>query len=290
MPQLAKDSAIAIPGAYLIAKGSLPTIGVSIANGVVSIALPTGEDFDGDNTIGELSAALLAENAFLKAGDQLTLIVAYSPTTTINYVIYHVASFYLNTESEDKISTIAGNDLNLVTDNDGDILSVGAVSNAAVILGASMVLSREGANSNQRSTQRFVVNAAALAAYFDSSLKSAIAETYITTAASKSSKDWPYEDEPVEDVPSGNTPSVQRVAINVSASPSEGGTVTGGGNKTVGSECTLQATPASGYTFAGWFENGEYFAGTNPIRFTVEQARTISAHFNDGSEPGEDRP
>lgn len=290
VPQLVKDSAIAIPGAYLISKGSLPTIGVSIANGAVSIALPTGDEYDGDATIGEVSEALLANNAFLRNGDQLTLIVAYSPSSTINYVIYQVASFYINAADDTTLSAWAGNDIGIATDSNGEKFEVRAIQGAAVILGASIVLSREGANANQRSTQRFVLNTTALTSYFDTTLKDAIAASYVNTKSAKGSRDWPYEEGVTEDVPTEDNPTVQRVAINVSASPSEGGTVSGGGNKTVGSTCTLQATPASGYTFNGWVENGSVISSANPYSFTVEQARTLYASFNDGNDPGEDRP
>ena len=50
--------------------------------------------------------------------------------------------------------------------------------------------------------------------------------------------------------------AVANYTITVTASPSAGGSVTGGGSYKGGSSCTVKATPNSGYTFAGWHENG----------------------------------
>lgn len=75
------------------------------------------------------------------------------------------------------------------------------------------------------------------------------------------------------------TPNTQTYAITLSASPAAGGTVTGGGSKTVGSTCTVTATPASGYAFTSWNE-GATVVGTSPsYSFVVNGARTLTAMF-----------
>ena len=40
--------------------------------------------------------------------------------------------------------------------------------------------------------------------------------------------------------------------VSVSANPSNGGTVTGGGTYEQGQQCTVAATAATGYTFTNW--------------------------------------
>ena len=50
--------------------------------------------------------------------------------------------------------------------------------------------------------------------------------------------------------------------VNISASPSEGGKVTGGGNYKEGDRVILGASPNRGWSFDGWKINGEYFSGT----------------------------
>lgn len=67
--------------------------------------------------------------------------------------------------------------------------------------------------------------------------------------------------------------------IAASASPVEGGTVTGAGSKEEGSTCTLVATPASDFVFDGWFENGQLVSNNSTLTFTVNADRTLVAEF-----------
>ena len=73
--------------------------------------------------------------------------------------------------------------------------------------------------------------------------------------------------------------------ITATAEPAEGGTVTGEGlvNGTGtynhGETCTLTATAAEGYTFAGWTEDGEAVGTAATYEFTVTGARTLVATF-----------
>lgn len=72
--------------------------------------------------------------------------------------------------------------------------------------------------------------------------------------------------------------------INLSADPSDGGTVSGGGSKEEGSSCTIVATPAEGMVFDGWFENGQLVSNAASYTFTVERARTLVAQFGEAPE------
>ena len=75
------------------------------------------------------------------------------------------------------------------------------------------------------------------------------------------------------------TAQPQNYTISVSANPAEGGTVTGGGSYQQGQTCTVHATPATGYNFVRWTENGASVS-TNPnYSFTVTGNRTLVAQF-----------
>ncbi len=75
------------------------------------------------------------------------------------------------------------------------------------------------------------------------------------------------------------TAQPQNYTISVSANPAEGGTVTGGGSYQQGQTCTVHATPATGYNFVRWTENGSSVS-TNPnYSFTVTGNRTLVAQF-----------
>lgn len=79
----------------------------------------------------------------------------------------------------------------------------------------------------------------------------------------------------VTPTPGGNTTSEQ-VTITVVASPSNGGSVTGGGTVAKGSSVTLKATANSGYTFYRW-SDGNTSAQRN---VTASSNTTYTAQFN----------
>ena len=71
----------------------------------------------------------------------------------------------------------------------------------------------------------------------------------------------------------------QNYTITVSAMPANGGTVTGGGTYQQGQSCTVHATPATGYTFVKWTENGAQVSTNANYTFTVTGNRNLVAQF-----------
>ncbi len=71
--------------------------------------------------------------------------------------------------------------------------------------------------------------------------------------------------------------------VTVSANPSNGGTVTGGGNFTYGQSCTVTATANTGYTFSNWTENGNVVSSNANYTFTVNSNRTLVANFTENT-------
>ena len=67
------------------------------------------------------------------------------------------------------------------------------------------------------------------------------------------------------------------VALN--ADPADGGSVTGGGSYPYGNMCTVNATPAEGFSFVRWSENGTEVTPEALYQFTVTQDRTLTAVF-----------
>ena len=67
--------------------------------------------------------------------------------------------------------------------------------------------------------------------------------------------------------------------ITVSASPSEGGSVSGGGSYEEGASCTVNAVANADFTFVNWTENGEAVSVEADYTFTVSGDRTLVAHF-----------
>ena len=67
--------------------------------------------------------------------------------------------------------------------------------------------------------------------------------------------------------------------ISVSANPSNGGNITGGGTIQQGQSCTVVATPNANYTFNNWTENGNVVSTNASYTFTVNANRTLVANF-----------
>ncbi len=67
--------------------------------------------------------------------------------------------------------------------------------------------------------------------------------------------------------------------ITLNASPTSGGTISGGGTYPAGSMVTLTATAASGYYFNGWVENGIFLTNATTYMFTATADRNLTASF-----------
>ncbi len=74
-------------------------------------------------------------------------------------------------------------------------------------------------------------------------------------------------------------PSIQDYSITITSSPTEGGTLSGGGIYQQGQSCTVIATANAGYTFANWTENGIVVSSDASYSFIVSENRTLVANF-----------
>jgi hypothetical protein len=82
--------------------------------------------------------------------------------------------------------------------------------------------------------------------------------------------------------PGKSTPPAQNYTLTINISPPGGGSVSpSGGKYESGVKVTLNATPASGYTFDYWdyVTSGSIF--TNPLTVTMNANKTITAHFKE---------
>jgi|GEM_PF-1690835 len=68
--------------------------------------------------------------------------------------------------------------------------------------------------------------------------------------------------------------------VSVTASPSNGGTASGGGTYTQGSNATITASTNSGWTFTNWTENGAVVSNNSSYTFTITSNRNLVANFS----------
>ena len=84
--------------------------------------------------------------------------------------------------------------------------------------------------------------------------------------------------------------TIKSYAINLAAqyrvaesgdftSGTTGGTVSGGGTFNHGTSVTAKATPATGYSFAGWYEGTSKVSDSASYTFTATRARSLTARF-----------
>lgn len=59
-----------------------------------------------------------------------------------------------------------------------------------------------------------------------------------------------------------------------------GGSVSGAGQYVLGSTCIVSASPKSGYTFVGWYENGQLVSSSANYSFDVLKDRTLETRYS----------
>ncbi len=59
-----------------------------------------------------------------------------------------------------------------------------------------------------------------------------------------------------------------------------GGSVSGAGQYVLGSTCIVLASPKSGYTFVGWYENGQLVSSSADYSFDVLKDRTLETRYS----------
>lgn len=73
--------------------------------------------------------------------------------------------------------------------------------------------------------------------------------------------------------------TIQLFSLTLLSNPSNGGSVTGGGNFEFGNTVTVIATPALGYTFINWTEGGIEVSRNSNYMFSITGNRTLTANF-----------
>lgn len=260
-PAIAKGDNTVVPGPYQISKGSLQSVEAAVEPGRFTFPIfCTDGPYDAEDTLARLSADILANNAFLKEGDQLSFVLCHSNINQTGFY-WSVISFYLNSQAEDiQISSVL---YNTVSDDEIAINGDGFafVSGDHIFMAAACVISREG-DTPLRSTAHLACDykAGDMQAYYSAAAQAAARRSYMKQL-STAVTDWPAD----PDSGDAGGDASDRIRITASAT-SEGGTVTGGGSYNRGDLVTLTAAPAQGYELQGWYTSeADAAAGSNRI-------------------------
>lgn len=189
-PAVEKGSNVAIPGNYLLSKGSLPAFTLDSFSGEVtaSFSVPFSssnplELRSGDQITSEVLGNLTSNGA-LKENDQLTFILFDEKFNAF------VSSFLIKVGVQ--LPTLGNATITFISGDDSLIAIEGEGKKAAV----AIILSRKNGNKYERSTAYLALNdnvSEIQQAYSTEAINAALATYIKTVSASVGSIDWPVD-------------------------------------------------------------------------------------------------
>lgn len=188
---------------YIITQGSLPSIEFRKIDGewLTNLFVPENFDIVAATTVGQVTAALLAENPALREGDQLSFIrmtQQVNSMTGVPYVIVRKYEVLLNSNDPTPFGTYMPIDY-IGVDSEGTTNQI-VVVDSGLAGGFVMCISRTNGGRTSVSTQSIIVanNSTLINAYSDSAaLAAAIAsygetsEPFLTTATANVANNAP---------------------------------------------------------------------------------------------------
>lgn len=258
-PAVDKGSNVVVPGPYLIAKGTLPSVSTAFDDDGLTFDFPVSSQLE-STSVSAITQWLISSGEDYKVGDQFTIVICYL-NSGFAAPQWFTFSFYLSLEDDTDIANLVPNGLDIEAGGyRAEGFHVIASSNVSVVAGACVV-SRDAATP-LRSTASLVVRTAALPEYYGSTAIARARASYMKRKSSAET-DWPVDpDDPI----TINARPVTLDAQGVYIDDTTGGSVTGGANYNVGDPVTLSATAKTGYAFGGWFGSRvDAIANTNKI-------------------------
>lgn len=184
-PSIVKGDPAAVPGEYLVAKGSLNEFTFNRINNddiVFNSPVTVNFDLDGGYVLDEAAVAQLTANGSIKVGDQLTVVIC----KLIN------GSFIYVTEScLVKVGETLCEDLYFVKDEPKAQIAL-ADGDTSLVAGA-IIISRQSGTSYLRSNATMAIKLTALSDYFGDAPRRAGIRSYMSAGARNANVDWPVE-------------------------------------------------------------------------------------------------
>lgn len=190
-PATEKDATVVYPGKYLIARGSLPKMITTIVqDGTLSQPGFNVENLTDVDTIGKLSAKMLAYNPFLMAGDQITIVVCGCFDDTDNSALsWKVESFILD---ETDTTPLSGLTSALKMDKTYQLVLNADQAGFEFFAATATILSRESNTGGHLRSESILTVSSDYDYLFTNEAYSAARRSYQKKNA-KSNSDWPVE-------------------------------------------------------------------------------------------------
>ena len=178
MPWYVKGAQVKCVVPTQLTKGSLPSLNYDNTTGILNIDVEGVSGEASAATIGGVSAILLSKYSTLKAGDQVTIVIAKANNSGLDCSAH---SFVINTEDATPQDLLSLEGETLQIDNDGDKVFY------------SVIISREGANGEHLRSTEFLEGYAGMytSAPFDATSKAAAIASYQSSASANA--DWAEE-------------------------------------------------------------------------------------------------
>lgn len=176
-PWFMKGEAVTLPIKTNITRGSLSSVPLqSVTAQQINTQLQLGQSARVD-TVAAVSTALIANNSYLKEGDQLTFVLT-------DMKVVDVFSIILNTTDTTALTVFNNSDATIIYSHSGATLDTKVCG--------CVILSREGESGQHlRSTTALTLSTAAAAdTHYTSTAKDAAIESYM---AANGNTDWPEE-------------------------------------------------------------------------------------------------
>lgn len=181
-PAVEKGSSVAIPGAYLLSKGSLPAFTINQFSGsqaFFDMPMLVQGMIEPNATLSQNDINLICANGAVREGDQIT-IVYVDLNNNYNFASMLVSVGYV----VPSVLTI-----------EGDKLTIETQANLAA---AAVILSRKNGNKYERSTAYLALNEESdfiKEAYSTQAINAALATYQKSVSVNGESTDWPVEPE-----------------------------------------------------------------------------------------------
>lgn len=201
-PYVSKDDTRAIPGAYMISRGTLPTIGAVIDDvDMTNLKIKVGENPTTD-TVAGISTAILANDARFQAGDQLTFVVCMTNARDTSQIesgdfFWRYGSFVIDRNSTERPEIVTGLDgmclFDFIESEGTYYLAISPDDSTLSFSAIACIVSRQGEPTPLRSTEYLATSGMITDGWETPGKKSEARKSYQDKSGKRAAYNWEVE-------------------------------------------------------------------------------------------------